>query len=91
MVLGRLRPRMIGLEKHLPDIFVLGAEEVLQGLVLGRIKLPDMASPALAWKDPVKKHHLDHVDKLDVLVHHALDACLKCRQLVRRRPVQALL
>ena len=76
-VLGRLRPRLVGLEKHLPDTFVRGAEELLQGLVLGRIELPQMASPALAGKDPAKKHHLDHIDKLDVLVHHALDAHLQ--------------
>ena len=76
-VLGRLRPRLIGLEKHLLDTFVRRAEELLQGLVLGRIELPQMASPALARKDLAKKHHLDHIDKVDVLVHHALDARLQ--------------
>ena len=76
-VLGRLRPRLIGLKKHLPDAFVCSTEELLQGLVLGRIELPQMASPALARKDLAKKHHLDHIDELDVLVHHALDACLQ--------------
>ena len=75
-VSGRLRPRLIGLKKHLPDAFVCSAEELLQGLVLGRIKLPQMASPALARNDPSKKHHLDHIDKLDVLVHHALNTHL---------------
>ena len=57
--------------------FVRGAEELLQGLVLGRIELPQIASPALARKDPAKKHHLDHIDKLDVLVDHTLDVHLQ--------------
>ena len=39
-VLGRLRPRLFGLEKHLLDIFVCGADELSQGLVLGQIELP---------------------------------------------------
>jgi hypothetical protein len=51
-VLGRLRPFLVGLKKHLPDVFVRSSEELLQGLVLGRIELPQIASPALAWKDP---------------------------------------
>ena len=76
-VLGRRRPCLVGLEKHLPDTFVRGAEELLQGLVLGRIELPQIASPALARKDPMKKHHMDHIDKLDVLVHHTLDVRLQ--------------
>ena len=41
-----------------------------------------MASTALAWKDPANKHHLDHIDELDVLAYHALDARLQCYQLV---------
>ena len=81
-VLGHLRPCLIGLEKHLPDAFVRSTEELLQGLVLGRIELPQIASPALARKDPAKKHHLDHIDKLDILVHHTLDARLQRSQLV---------
>ena len=76
-VFSLLRPRLIGLEEHLPNAFVRNAEELLQGLVLGRIELPQIAGPALARKDPAKKHHLDHIDKLDVLVHHALDARLQ--------------
>ena len=51
-VLDRLRPRLVGLEEHLPDIFVCSSKESLQGLVLGQIKLSYMASPVLAWKDP---------------------------------------
>ena len=76
-VLGRLRPRLVGLEKHLPYTFMRDAEELLQGLLLGRIELPQVASPVLARKDPANKHHLDHIDELDVLVHHALDARLQ--------------
>ena len=90
-VLGRLRPRLIGFEEHLPNAFVHNTEEMLQGLVLGRIELPQMASPALTRKDSAKKHNLDHADKLNVLVYHALDARLQHCQLVRRSPVQALL
>ena len=82
-VLGRIRSRPVGLEKHLPDVFVRSAEELLQGLVLGRIELPQMASPALARKDPANKHHLDHIDKLDILVYHAPVARLKRYQLVQ--------
>ena len=90
-VLGRSRPHLVGLEEHPPVVFVRGAEELQQGLLLGRVVLPQMASPALARKDPANKHHLDHIDKLDILVYHAPDACLKRCQLVRRRPVEALL
>ena len=90
-VLGRIWPRLVGLEKHLPDIFVRSVEELQQGLVLGRIVLPQMASPALTWKDPANKHHLDHIDKLDIIIYHAPDVRLKHCQLVRRRPNQTLL
>ena len=82
-IFGLLRPRLVGLEEHLPNTFVRNAEEVLQGLVLGRIKLPQIAGPALAWKDPAIEHHLDHIDKLDVLVDHALYARLQRCQLVQ--------
>ena len=39
-VLGGLRRRLVALEEQLPDIFVRSSEELLQGLVLGRIELP---------------------------------------------------
>ena len=39
-VVGHLRPRLAGLKENLPDIFVGGSEESLQGLVLDRIELP---------------------------------------------------
>ena len=90
-VLGRIRSHLVVLEKHLPDVFVRSAEEMQQSLVLGRIELPQMASLALAWKDPANKHHLDHINKLDILVNLAPDARLKRWKLVRQRPVQALL
>ena len=70
------------LEQHPPGSFVRCVEEPAQGSVLGRIKLPQVASPALAWQDAASEHHLDHIDKLDVIVHHALDARLECSQLV---------
>ena len=58
-VLGRRRPRLFGLKEHLPDVFVCSAEELLQGLVLGRMELPQIVGPTLARKNPAKKHHLD--------------------------------
>ena len=73
----------LDLKKHLPNVFVCCAEELQQGLVLGPIVLPQKASPAFAWKDPANKHHLDHIDKLDILVYHAPDVRLKRCQLVR--------
>ena len=91
MVLGRVWLRLAGLEKHLLDVFVHSAEELQQGLVLGRIVLPQMARPALARKDPANKHHLDHVDELDILVYHVLDTLLESVQLHRCTPVQTLL
>ena len=39
-VLGRSRPRLVGLEEHLPDVFVRGVKELQQGLVLLWIKFP---------------------------------------------------
>ena len=75
-VFGRWRPRLLGLKKQLPYIFVLRAEEPLQGPGTCRIKLPHMESPALAGENPAKQHHLDHVGKARILVYHALDALL---------------
>ena len=71
------------LEQHLPDLFVHSVEEPIQSLVLRRIKLPHMDSPALADENPAKQHHLDYIDKLDILGHHALDTCLQRYQLIR--------
>ena len=65
------------LEQHLPDIFVRIVEDPAQGLVLCRIKLPQVEGPLLAWEDPVDEHDLDYVDELDLLVHKVLDAGLE--------------
>ena len=50
--------------------------------MLGRIILPQIASPALARNDSVNEHNLDHVDKFDPLGYHVLDARLEPSQLV---------
>ena len=76
-VLGRSRPRLVGLEEHLPDVFVRSAKELQQGLVLGRTVLPQMASPALARKYPANKHHLDHIDKANILFGDTPDTTLQ--------------
>ena len=74
------------LKQHLPGIFVRSVEELAQGLVLCRIKLPQFEGPLLAWEDPAYEHDLDYVDKLEILVHQLLDACLKSGQLFRIPP-----
>ena len=76
-VLGGGRRNFTGLEQHLPDVFVRRAEELSQCLVFGRIKLPHVECPPLAWEDPAEEHDLDHVDKLDLLAYHILDAVLE--------------
>ena len=58
--------------------------------MLGRVILPQIASPALARKNPVDEHNLDHVDEIDFLDYHTLDARLEHYQLVRRTPGQML-
>ena len=62
------------LEQHLPGIFIRSVEEPAQGLVLCRIKLPQVEGPLLAREDPADEHDLDYVDELDLLVHKVLDA-----------------
>ena len=74
------------LEQHLPGIFVRSVEEPAQGLVLRRIKLPHVEAPSLARENPADEHDLDYVDKLEILVHHLLDAGLKSGQLFRISP-----
>ena len=74
------------LEQHLPGIFVRSVEELAQGLVLCRIKLPQFEVPLLAWEDPADEHDLDYVDKLELLVHQGLDAGLESDQLLRITP-----
>ena len=78
-------------EERFPDAFVHCAEEPSQRLVLGGVVLPQIASPALARKDPANEHNLDHVDKFDLLSYHVLDARLEPRDLIQRSPGQALL
>ena len=68
------------LEQHLPGVFVRSVEEPAQGLVLCRIKLPQVESTLLAREDPADEHDLDYVDKLELLVHHGLDAGLESGQ-----------
>ena len=82
-VFSRFRPRVLGLEKQLPYVFVRCAEEPLQGPGASRIKLPQMESPALAGENPAKKHHLDHAGKTGVLFYHTLDALLQRHHLIR--------
>ena len=79
------------LEQHLPGIFIRSVEEPAQGLVLCRIKLPQVEGPLLAREDPTVKHDLDYIDKFEFLVHHVLITCLESRQLSRITPGQALL
>ena len=74
------------LEQHLPGIFERSVEELAQGLVLCRIKLPQFEGPLLAWEDPAYEHDLDYVDKLEILVHQLLDAGLESGQLLRIPP-----
>ena len=74
---------LVGLEQHLPDVFVHHVEELSQCLVFGRVELPHIISPSLTRKDPADEHDLDHVDKLDFLAYHIFDAGLKSGQLHR--------
>ena len=71
------RRNFAGLEQHLLDVLVRRVEKLSQRLVLGRVELPQITSPALAWKNSAEEHNLDHVDKLDFLAYHVLDTCLE--------------
>ena len=75
-----------GLEQRLPRVLVLHAVEPLERLVFGRDELPQIECPPLARQNPANEHDLDHVDKLDVLVLHALDAVDESGQLCRFAP-----
>ena len=77
------------LEKHLPGIFVRCVEEPAQGSVLRRVELPQVESPLLTREDPVDEHNLDYIDKLELLGHQHLDACLESGQLSFFTPRQA--
>ena len=49
--------------------------------MLHRIELPQIEGPLLIREDPADEHNLDYVDKLELLVHQGLDACLESGQL----------
>ena len=72
------------LKQHLPNIFVCSIEEPAQSLVLRRIKLPHIEAPSLSRENPADEHDLDHVDKIDFLAYHILDAGLESGQFDRR-------
>ena len=75
-----------GLEQRLPGALVRHAVELLKRLVFGWDELPHIKRPPLARKNLADKHDLDHVDKLDLLVLHNLDAVLESGQLRKRTP-----
>ena len=85
-VLGYERRYFGGLEQRLPRVLVLHAIEPLERPVFGRDELPQIECPPLARQNPANEHDLDHVDKLDVLVLHALDAVDESGQLCRFAP-----
>ena len=61
------RRYLVALEKQLPGMFVSRFEKPHQGMVFLRV---------MAGKDSAHQHHLDYVDKLDVLIDHTLDTRL---------------
>ena len=73
-------------EQHPLGVFMSRVEEPIQSSVLRRIELPQVELPLLAWEYPADEHHLDYVDKLELLVHHVLNACLVSGQLFRITP-----
>ena len=85
-VLGYERRYLGGLEQRLPCVLMLHAVEPLKRLVFGQDELPQIECPSLARQNPANEHDLDHVDKLDVLVPHALDAVYESGQLCRFAP-----
>ena len=68
------------LVKHPPSVFVRSVEEPAQRMVLCRIKLPQVEILLLARENPADEHDLDYIDKLELLVHQGLDACLESGQ-----------
>ena len=74
------------LEQHPPGNLVRRVEEPAQGPVLCRIKLPQIEGPLLAGENPADEHDLDHVDKLELLVHQGLETGLESGQLLRTTP-----
>ena len=90
-VLDEGRRYLGAFEQHPPDILVHRVEELSQRLVLSRVELPQVECPSLTRENPAKEHDLDHVDELDFLAHHVLDAGLESGQLYRRAPGLGLL
>ena len=74
------------LEKHLPGIFVRRVEEPAQSSMLCQVELPQIEGPLLTREDPADEHNLDYVDKLELLVHQGLDACLQSSHLFFAAP-----
>ena len=83
-VLGEGGRHLGALEQHPPDVLVHLVVELSQHLVLGQVELPQIKCPSLARKDPAEEHDLDHVDELNFLVRHVLDAGLESGQLYRK-------
>ena len=70
------------LKQHPPGAFVRRVEEPVQCLVLCQIELPQFKCALLAGENPADEHDLDHVDKLELLVHQLLDTGLESGQLL---------
>ena len=85
-ILGRKCGSLGTLEKHLPDVFVRHVKEPVHSSVLRRVELPQIEGPLLTWEDPMDEHNLDYVDKLVLLVHQGLDACLQSSHLFFAAP-----
>ena len=81
-VFRHFRPRPLGLEEQLPHVFVLRAEEPLQGPGTGWVELPHVLSSALAGENSAKEHYLDHRCKVGILVYHTLEALLQHHHLI---------
>ena len=77
------------MKKHLPGIFIRRVEEPAQSLVPRRVELPQVESPLLTREDQADEHNPDYIDKLELLVHQGLDACLESGQLSFFTPRQA--
>ena len=45
--------------------------------MLRRVELPQIEGPSLTREDQADEHNLDYIDKLELLVHQGLDACLE--------------
>ena len=59
--------------------------------MLCRVELPQVEGPSLTREDQADEHNLDYVDKLELLVHQGLDACVESGQLSFFTPRQAYL